>query len=102
MDRGKHAACCRKATEQERRENPQRYNCDLCEWRRQHEQLWSENAEALDLYRRLSTRVLGGEGVNWILDRWTADWPLDDVLALIERLDLIHDVLSPDPTHGRP
>lgn len=101
MDYGKNKPCCRTATEQERREHPERYNCETCEYRIKHQGLWLENAEALDLYRALGTRVLGGEGVAWLVDRWTAGWALDDVLALLERLDLIHDTLSPDTSrHG--
>lgn len=99
MDYGKHTRCCRLDSEDERRENADRYNCDTCVYRLKHEGLQSENVDALDLYRLMGARVLGGEQTGWLIDRWTAGWALEDVVAMVRRLDLIHGILSPEP-HG--
>lgn len=80
------------------REDPERYNCETCAHRLKYDALFGENAEALEIYRSLTSRFLGAlEAQTWLLDRWTTGWPIDDTLALVQRLDVIHDVLSPDP-----
>jgi hypothetical protein len=61
--------------------------------------LWPENAEAWHVYHLLCGRTVRDVQLEgWLLERWTAEWETDRVVSLLERLDLIAGVLSPDGT----
>jgi hypothetical protein len=97
-DHGKTATCCIRASESEIATDPGAYDCSTCELTQQFDGLWPENAEAWDLFNQLCGRtVREGRLEGWLLERWTTDWPMDRILGLFDRLDLIANVLTP---HG--
>lgn len=103
-DWGEKTRCCQRATDEEIAGDPDRYDCANCELTGRFEGLWVDNAEAWDIFKNLSGRTVGL--LEWrgaLLSRITDGWPLEDVMILLRRLDLILDVLQPEgrPGHGR-
>lgn len=102
-DYGKTTPCCQRATEQERAENPERYDCSVCEWRTRRAALLSENAEAWTLYQALCGRTVQVLELGpVVVERWTAGLDAAQTLDVLRRLDLILDVLQPEGRDGRP
>lgn len=61
--------------------------------------LWPENTEAWDIYQLLCGRTVRDcQSEGWLLERLTQSWELERLLALLSRLDVIANVLS--PSHG--
>lgn len=57
--------------------------------------LWRVNAEAWRIHQALGGATVGRCDLHgYVLERLTEAWPLDDVLDLLQRLDLILDVLE--------
>lgn len=99
-DYGKNTACCRTAAGKDFEANFEKFNCDTCQVKAYRASLTAASVSALELYAALASSALSAcSAQGWILDRWMAGWALDDVLAMLRRLDAIHDVLSPRP-HG--
>ena len=82
---------------------PERYACDTCEVRQRRAGLWLENAEALDLYQALAGPTVQAVSLQpYLFTRWMAGRSLEEVRAMLRRLDLVSEILSPDAEHGRP
>lgn len=100
MESAKNSTCCYRASDSEIATNPEVYDCTTCELMSQMDALWQENAEAWQLYHLLCGRTVRDVQLEgWMLTKWTDGWPLDRVVELLDRLDLIAAVLEP---HGRP
>jgi len=98
-DHAKNATCCRRATEQEREEDPDAFDCVNCDYRKHVTGLWVENANAWDLYQRLCGRAVRDFHLEgWLVQQWTDGWDFERVAILMDRLNLIASVLEP---HGR-
>ncbi len=67
-------------------------------------ELFAVNARALNIYHRLCGRTIGDLGAaGWLLHVLTDGWSSDDVLDLVERLEVIREILDPPvtrPTSG--
>jgi hypothetical protein len=82
---------------------PERFDCETCEWRLKHAALWTENSDALELYQTLGRRIVSACSLHGVvLARWMADRTSDEVLTMVARLDLIHSLLGADDDDGRP
>lgn len=85
-----------RATPQELRDEPDRYNCERCSLRLQTAALWRVNTEAWRIYQTLCGRMVGlCDLQGLVLERLTETWPTEDVIDLLKRLDLILKVLNP-------
>lgn len=68
------------------------------------EGLWPENAEAWQIHQQLCGRTVKDcQLEGWLLERLTHEWETPRVVTLIERLNVIAQVLSPShgPTENR-
>jgi hypothetical protein len=93
----KNTTCCQRATDEEIRDAPDHYDCTRCELAGRIGGLWRENADAWKMYGVLRGGAVQGLQLdNWLIDRWTADWPVERVLDLVRRFEIIHDELDPD------
>lgn len=101
-DNGKNTTCCQRASDEEIRQDPDAYDCNTCELMPRLEGLWPENTEAWDVYQLLCGRTVREcQLEGWLLERCTADWEADRVIALLERLDIITGVLAHGDTQNR-
>ncbi len=86
------------------REDPERFDCTTCALASWEDSLWPENGEAWRIYQTLCGRTVGILELGGpLVMRATADWPIEQLLDLLARLDVILDVLQPEgaPTpHG--
>ena len=72
------------------------FDCETCALRQRLTELDEDNQEAWGMYRRLSRRILGDLDARALtLDRLTRGWPATRFDALVDRLNVIHDVLQP-------
>lgn len=72
------------------------FDCDTCRIRQELDGLDEENRTAWTCYRKLSRRIVGDlEARGVVLDRITRGLSPDDFDALVDRLNVIHDVLQP-------
>ncbi len=102
MDDGRLTPCCLHTDAETVETDPQAFDCDTCEVRRQWDGLDADNREAWTLYRKVSTRFAVERGlvasqVQRVLRR------LDDEDAddLMTRLALVHESCCPvRPTDG--
>lgn len=72
--------------------------------RRHTSRLWRVNLEAWRIYQALCGRTVGVcELHGALLSKLTEEWPVENVIDLLARLDLMLDILRPEPTpsHGR-
>lgn len=79
--------------------DPGAYDCDTCQVRTALDALSEENAEAWTLFHRLASRFL--VDTHLVAEAFrllTIDWASSDVLDLIERLNVLYDILLPPPT----
>lgn len=91
--------CCRTATIEEMQARPAAYECRQCEREAREADLFAVNAQALNIYHRLCGRTIGDLGAaGWLLQVLTDGWSSDDVLDLVERIELIREVLDPPVT----
>jgi len=94
----KTTPCCRQATDDEIREQPELFDCTSCGVARL-DQLWPENVEALRCYQTLCGRTVRVfELREWALEQFTADLSLRERASLLDRLDVILDVFAPEST----
>jgi hypothetical protein len=67
--------------------------------------LWPENAEAWRVYQLLCGRTVSDcQAASLVLDRVTDGWEIERFIALVDRLDIVANVLSPHnngPTQAR-
>ena len=99
---GKTATCCVRATEEQVEAEPERFDCSTCELKSRTEGLFLANAEAWRVYQILCGRTVRmceayGMALEWV----TAGWSSAERLHLLQRLDVILDVISPED-NGRP
>lgn len=74
----------------------EQFDCETCGLRAQLVALDEENQEAWQMYRRLARRILGDLDARAVaLDRLTRGWPAARFEAMVDRLNVIHDVLQP-------
>lgn len=94
---GKTATCCVRATQADLEAHPERFNCQTCEFRKRTDGLYAANAEAWRIYQLLCGKTVRtcevyGRALDWV----TAGWSAEERVALLQRLDVILDVTSPD------
>lgn len=95
-DYGQTTRCCQRATPDELQADPDRYDCERCELKARNDGLWQVNRDAWQVYGEIGRRVVALCDLRGaVLERLTVDWPTDDVLDLVQRLDVILDVLNP-------
>lgn len=84
---------------------PELFDCTGCTYQAKVEALWVENADAWRMYQTLCGRTVGMLEGGWsLLDRLTEGWTEQELLDLLQRLDVILNVLQPRDeasTHGR-
>lgn len=72
------------------------FDCEACALRQRLGDLDEDNQEAWRMYRQLSRRILGDLDARAVtLDRLTRGWPARRFDVLVDRLNVIHDVLQP-------
>lgn len=91
-------------TPEEIKANSQQFDCARCEHGIREEDLWAVNARALQIYRRLCGRTTVDLGLaGWLFEALTDGWSTTDVVDLVERLEVIREILDPPkavPTHS--
>ena len=81
--------------------DPDLFDCSACPLRAAKEGLWPENSEAWSLYCRVGARWTRDAGVSSeVFRRLTADVDSEDFADLMDRVLLIHDVVSPERDSG--
>lgn len=76
--------------------DPRRYDCSTCALNAQLTALWRVNLEAWRIFQTLCGRTVGRYDLERVLlERITEAWPIEDVLDLVSRVDVILEVLSP-------
>lgn len=97
MDYGKTTRCCQRATAEELKADPGRYDCTRCALKAQTQQLWRVNADAWRIYRLLCSRFVALSTLRGpLFERLTEGWPAEDVIDLVQRLDVIVNLLEPE------
>lgn len=97
VDYGRTTACCQRASDDDPVDG---YDCAQCELRRRQDALWVVNQDAWRLYQALCGRTVSFCQLHGlVIEKWTQDWPVDQVVDLIHRLDCILDFMQPaEPT----
>lgn len=63
------------------------------------EGLWAENAEAWSVFQLLCGRTVRDcQLESWVIARVTDGWEMERALDLVQRLDILANVL--EPSHG--
>lgn len=94
---GNKTPCCVRATQQDMEAEPERFDCSKCELRKHTDGLYAANAEAWRIYQLLCGKTVRtcemyGRALDWA----TAGWSAEERIDLLQRLDVILDVTSPD------
>ena len=95
----KREPCCRTLDDEEIRGQPDLYDCTAC-YPARLELLWPENLRAWSCYQTLCGRTVRTLQLHeWVLSQESAELTPAERDTLVGRLDLILDVLQPEPTH---
>jgi hypothetical protein len=87
------------ATDEEIESDPEAYDCEGCEHRMLRECLSSDDEHALRLHHQLSMRAVQDLHLTpMVFDIARLRLSEDEAAQLLDRLDLIHEHLSPAPT----
>ena len=104
-DYGATASCCLRMSAEElneRADEGRSMDCGSCEYRARQSQLWPQNAEAFNLYRALCGRTVGLLDLQgWLFLSLTDGMSGEERRDALARLDVIHEVLSPEGAGGR-
>jgi hypothetical protein len=91
-------SCCQVASDDEIETDPAVFDCDTCPVAQALGDLWPENAQAWDLFKRLATRFVVDAGLAAsVFQRLTEDLDVDEMQELVERLTVIYDLVMPAP-----
>jgi len=72
------------------------FDCDTCPLLEAQETLDADNREAWHLYSRCRTRlVVESRLTAEVFRRLVEGWPTRDVLEVVDRMSVIHEVLNP-------
>lgn len=98
MDERPHIACCQFADDDTLTTDAAVFDCDQCPVRWQLEDLAAENVEAWVMFTRLSSRFLiDAHLIGDAFRHLTAGRDAEDILDILERLEVIYDILQPPP-----
>jgi hypothetical protein len=88
--------CCEAADEEQLRYEADLFDCERCPVAKARAEVWPENLDAWQTFKRIASRIvietqLGSE----VFRKLTEDRTADEVHDLLERLDMIHEMVCP-------
>jgi hypothetical protein len=91
-------ACCQVVDQDVLDTDAEQFDCETCPFVEMQATLDRDNEEAWSVYGRLGSRFLVDFGlIPDTLRRLVDGWPSAEVVDLMERLSVIHDVINPPP-----